>query len=90
MMPRITTTITLPSQMYCAGLIGPEAAGQAGDDREHAADPRALRDAPCHPHSTDGSSSGEIWEDFATSRKLLATAVSSHNTDARMMEGDDW
>ncbi|MDT7573698.1 MAG: hypothetical protein QOH17_31, partial [Pseudonocardiales bacterium] len=38
----------------------------------------------------DGSSSGEIWEDFATSRELLATAVSSHNTDARMMEGDDW
>ena len=45
---------------------------------------------PCQPHSADGSSSGETSEDFATSRELLATAVSSHNNGPRMMGGDDW
>ena len=40
---------------------------------------------PCQPHSADGSSSGEIWSEFASSRELLATAVSSHNSG----EGDD-
>ena len=50
---------------------------------------------PCQPHSADGSSSGDVIgkglsEDFATSRELLATAVSSHNNAPRMMGGDDW
>ena len=41
---------------------------------------------PCQPHcAAPGMSSGETSEDFATSRELLATAVSSHNNRPRMM-----
>ena len=61
------------------------------DDRDDAADDRALGEAAVPaPLRPEGSSSGETSEDFATSRELLATAVSSHNNAPRMMGGDDW